>query len=296
LIMLMAGVIMTVGLGFNWLVKEHIKSSEGLKNKAEAILKARSAYDTLIYFLLNGKVTRHEIVLAGIKDLTALKSIPLNGKEISLTEGDGIYIRVRDTNGLLSLARVNSLALEKLIRQVGQVENPAIVVESLMDWTDTDDLARANGAEKLYYQSRQSIGLPRNYALQYKEELAFIRGLDRSLYLKLEPYLTLLPATGFNPNTAADDVLKARLDLSDESLGVLKNYMSQGGVVTEDVLFSLTGTRIRSIDFDLNYFPSRLVEITVRAGAPRSLYTIKAGVSLLSASYSPYTVLFWQEE
>jgi general secretion pathway protein K len=34
LTILMAAVIITVGLGFNWLVKEHIKASAGLKNKA----------------------------------------------------------------------------------------------------------------------------------------------------------------------------------------------------------------------------------------------------------------------
>ncbi|MCG6537654.1 MAG: hypothetical protein L7F78_23800, partial [Syntrophales bacterium LBB04] len=76
LIMLIAGVIMTVGLGFNWLVREHIKAAEGLKKKAEAILKARSACDSLIYLILNGQPSQKDLLLSGVKDLTKLTSIP----------------------------------------------------------------------------------------------------------------------------------------------------------------------------------------------------------------------------
>ena len=294
LIMFMAGVIITVGLGFNWLVKEHIKSAEGLKNKADAILKARSAYDTLIYLMLNGQITTKEIVLLGVQDLTTLKSIPLNGKEVPL--GDDIYARVHESNGFLSLYSIDRIALEGLFRRASSAENPAISVDSIIDWIDTDDFSQVNGAENSYYRINQAPYQARNYAIQYKEELALVRGIGRDLYRKVEPSLTILPTSGFNPNTASDEVLKAYLDLDDEALGKLKDYLSQGGLLSDVTLFSLTGRRLRTRGEEINFQPSRYMEITVRAGSPRSLYTIKAGLNFVANLRSPYSVLYWQEE
>ena len=115
--MLMAAVIITVGIGFNWLVKEHIKASEGLKNKAEAILKARSAYDTLLYLVLNGQLFQSEIVSAMGNEISELKTLPLNGQKVSLS--DDLYVQAQDSNGMLSLINLNTAAMERLIKKVG---------------------------------------------------------------------------------------------------------------------------------------------------------------------------------
>lgn len=294
LMMLMAGVILTVGLGFNWLVKEHLKTSEGLKNKAEAILQARSAYDTLIYLMLNGQTSQKEMMLSGIQDLTALKSIPLNGKEVQLA--DGLFISVQESNGLLSLTTPDSTALERLIKKVGGVENTAIGAESFLDWVDPDDFSRVNGAEAAYYRSRQAPYQARNFAVQYKEEIAFVRGIGPDVYAKIEPYLTILPSTGFNPNTAGDEVLKSYLNLEDEALVMLKEFISKGSLSSEATLFFLTGRRLRTSLEEAHFHPSRFMDVTVRAGSPRSLYTIKAGLNFINAPTAPYSVLYWREE
>jgi len=294
LIILIAGVIMTVGLGFNWLVREHIKASMGLKNKAEAILKARSAYDTLIYLMLNGQLAENEMIFSGVQDLTKLTSIPLNGKEVSLA--DDLYVKVQDSNGLLSLTNINSQAIERLIKNVAQVENPSIPVNSLLDWIDSSAFTRINGAGKSYYREQQLPYQTRNYALQYKEEITFVRGVGRDIYTKIEPYLTMLPSSGFNPNTADDEVLKAYLNIETESLNALKDYMSKTPLTSSAALFLLTGRQLTSTLEVANFSPSRFMEITVRAGSPRSLYTIKAGLHFISDSNTPYSVLYWREE
>ncbi|MFZ4439710.1 MAG: general secretion pathway protein GspK [Syntrophales bacterium] len=294
LIMFMAGVIMTVGLGFNWLVKEHIKAAEGLKNKVEAILKARSAYDTLIYLILNGRILQKDIELLGVQDLTTVKRIPLNGADINL--GEDVYAGVQESHGLLSLTNRNITATARLIGRLGKVENPAISVESIQDWVDPDDFSRTNGAEKFYYQGRQMPYQPRNYAIQYKEEIALVRGIDREIYRKIEPYLTILPASGFNPNTAGDEVLRAVLDINDESLNKLKDYMSKTPLSSSAGLFFLTGRQLNPSMEDMDFKASRFMEIKVKVGAPKNLYTIKAGLNFIPTPNVPYSVVYWQEE
>ena len=115
--MFMAAVIITVGIAFNWLVKEHMRASEALKIKSESILKARSAYDTLVYLLLSGSLSQREIRIDAPDEISLLTRIPVDGQKVSLAPD--IFIQVQDSNGKLSLTTVNQYAMERLIRTVG---------------------------------------------------------------------------------------------------------------------------------------------------------------------------------
>jgi general secretion pathway protein K len=294
LTMLMAAVIITVGLGFNWLVKEHMKASEGLRNKAEAILKARSAYDTILYLVLNGRVAEREIVTAMGDEISNLKTLPLNGQKVSLS--DDLYVQAQDSNGMLSLANMNTAALERLIKKVGGLDNTSSIINSYLDWIDEDNFVRVNGAEEFYYKGQGLPYGPRNYPIQFKDEVEWINGMDRKLYVKIEPYLTMLPSTGFNPNTASDEVLTAYLDINEESLKTLKDYMLKRAVTSNTELFALTGRTVIGAGEGVYFFPSPFIEITVSAGRPRSIYTIKTGLDTRQNARSPYGVIYWREE
>jgi general secretion pathway protein K len=292
--MLMAAVIITVGLGFNWLVKEHLKASEGLKNKAEAILKARSAFDTILYLVLNGQVLQREIVPAAGSEISELKRLPLDGERVLLF--DDIYVQAQDSNGMLSLVNLNTAAMERMIKKVGGMDSASGIIESYLDWIDTDNLTRVNGAEDFYYKGQGLPYVPRNYAIQYKDEIQWIKGMDKELYGKIEPYLTILPSTAFNPNTASDEVLMAYLYINEDFLKVLKEYMSKMPVRSDMELFALTGRRIVSDMEGVNFAPSPFIDITVSVGKPRNIYTIKAGLDTRQNMRSPYGVLYWREE
>lgn len=294
LTMLMAAVIITVGVAFNWLVKEHLKASEGLKHKAEAILKARSVYDTLVYFILNGQIFQGEIITTLSSDIFELKTLPLSGQKITLS--DDLYVQAQDSNGMLSLFSMNAGAIERLVKKIGSQDNASDFVNSYLDWIDLDNFSRVNGAEEFHYRSQGLPYVPRNYALQYKDEVQWIKGMSSALYSKIEPYLTMLPSTGFNPNTASDEVLMAYLDINEESLKMLKDYMSKKAITSDTELFALTGRRLFGRDEGIYFFPSPFIEITVSAGQPRTIYTIKAGLDSRQNIRSPYGVLYWREE
>lgn len=294
LTMLIAAVIITVGLGFNWLVKEHLKASEGLRNKAEAILKARSAYDTILYLLLNGRVTEREVITTLGDEISNLKTLPLDGQKVSLS--DDLYIQAQDSNGMLSFVNMNLAVFERLIKKVGGVDNTSGIIDSYLDWIDEDNFVRINGAEEAYYRGQGLPYGPRNYPIQYKEEGEWINGIDKKLYAKIEPYLTMLPTTGFNPNTASDEVLMAYLNIDEGSLRNLRDYMSKKSIASDMELFTITGRRITSGEEGVYFFPSPFIEITVSAGRPRSIYTIKTGLDTRQNVRSPYGILYWKEE
>lgn len=293
LTMLMAIVIITLGIGFNWLVKEHIKASEVLQKKAEGVLKVRSAYDSLIYLILNGRMSPKEIVSMEGDALFQIQKVPLNGEKVSFL--DDIYIQVQDCNGLLSLFNVNKEAMERLIKTVGGVVEASEIIDSYLDWVDSDEFVRLNGGEAFYYRNEGFPYIPRNYPIQFKEEFEWIKGMKKELYKRIEPYFTFLPSLGFNPNTASDEVLMAYLDINEDSLKILKNYISQKAVTSDLELFALTGRKIVHEE-GIYFFPSPFLEMIITVGNPRSVYTLRIGVDTRQTIISPYSVLYWKEE
>lgn len=292
LIALLAAVILALGLSFNWLVKEHIKTSEGLRGKAEAIVKTRSAYDALIYLLLTGQMKENEISVnqSGITDL---KSIPLDGSEVMLF--DDVFVRVQDSNGRLSLTTINQAALQKLVSNETDPGRGALFMDSFLDWIDPDNLARVNGAEAPYYRSQGFPYRPRNYDLQYLEELALIRGVDANLYKRVSPFLTILPNTGFNPNTAGDPVWKAFLGIDDSRVAKIKAYLAKKTIKTMPELVALTGKMFYLGEQEGWFMPSSYMDIIVRTGS-RSVYKISTGLTRNPGLFYPYFIHYWQEE
>jgi general secretion pathway protein K len=293
LMVLIAAIIITVGLGFNWLVREHIRASEGLKNKTEAILKVRSAYDTIIYLILNSKTTPKEALIVGCDNISELTILPLDGREILFSPD--IRIRIQDVDGLLSLVNINKYALGKLFRKINP-DNYSVAIDSLLDWSENGNMARINGAKDFYYRE---LGVPytsRNYALQYMDELKFIRGIGEETYDRVKPYVSMLPAMGFNPNTASDEVLRAYLDFDDTSLKIFRDYLAQGGTVrTNNEFFTLTGRRVPEDGESVNFVPSAFMDITINIGQPKNIYTIKAGLRTNQKMDAPFSIYYWQE-
>jgi len=293
LMALLAALIVSIGLGFNWLVREHVRTSEGLREKAEAIIKTRSAYDTLIYIILTGRMTEKEI-LVNQSGMTDLNTLPLDGTEVTIS--DGVFVKVQDSNGRLSLTTPSPEALRRLVGNETDPARGSEFMDSYLDWIDQDRQARTNGAEESYYKDRGIPYGPRNFDLQYLEELALIRGVDADLYKRLTSFVTILPNTGFNPNTANEAVLKAFLGIDDYRVEKIKAYVGRNAIKTMPELVMLTGKMLYLEEQDGWFAPSSYVDVTVRTGSPRSLYKISAGLTTRPGLFYPYFIHYWQEE
>ncbi|MBF0557304.1 MAG: general secretion pathway protein GspK [Nitrospirae bacterium] len=292
LALLMTGVIITVGIGFNWLVKEHLRAADGMKRKSEAMIKAASTFNTLMYSILAGRVAPGEIVFNTSEDLLGVKSIPLDNNGVSI--GEDIEIKVQDSNGMISLVGSNLTALQRLLHNVTPEENKgAIIIDSYLDWTSRGNLSRLNGAKDAFYKAEGKPYTSRNYPMQYKYEFAFVRGMDGELYKKIAPYVTLLPNSGFNPNTASEEVLMAHLDISRDSAQRLKMAMSETPVSSNPALMKIVQRTIGGEGEGIDFAPSPFLEITIDVGKPVPVYSIKAGVDTRWNATYPYAVIYW---
>ena len=293
LTLFLSAVIMTVGLGFSWLVREHLRTAEALKIKTEAMVQARSAYEMLMYAMLSGEMTNATLRFSPEgRALAGFAHLPLNGTEMPLS-GD-VVVSVQDSNGLLSFTGGKIDAVKRLMPMVTSGTSPEYFLEKYIDWIDPDNLVRINGAERVDYQLESLPFKPRNYPLQYKEELQFIKGMTPEMYHQVVPFLTLLPATGFNPNTASLQVLQAYLDIDERTAETLQTRVKQFPVVGDQELFALAGRKIART-LGVYFFPSPYVEMTIKVGKPESVYSLSAGFDLRETLVAPYSVVYWKE-
>jgi len=99
------------------------------------------------------------------------------------TEGTGrappecvVDYHVIDEEGKLNVLCASSDALERIGLSPEQIA-------ALFDWMDSDDVARAGGAENAFYENRPSSHRCKSAPLELLEELLLIRGFDSSGWL-----------------------------------------------------------------------------------------------------------------
>lgn len=112
-----------------------------------------------------------------------------DGREYSLAyEGGDCAIRVTGEAGKVNINLVSENLLRKIMTNMGlEGEKRDVVVDSILDWRDPDDLFRVNGAENDYYRSLKEPYDCKNGNLDSIEELLLVRGVTPELFYGKKP-------------------------------------------------------------------------------------------------------------
>jgi general secretion pathway protein K len=108
----------------------------------------------------------------------------MDGRPYPLPFDQGVCeVRVMSEAGKININLVSESTLRKIIGNFGlEGEERDVVVDSILDWRDTDDFRRVNGAENDYYQSLKEPYNCKNGNLDSIEELLLVRGMTPDLY------------------------------------------------------------------------------------------------------------------
>jgi general secretion pathway protein K len=100
------------------------------------------------------------------------------------TLGGGTYrLRLVDESGKINLNRADENALRRIFSNLGVEELlREVLIDSIMDWRDQDDLHRTNGAENDYYQSLVPAYTAKNGPFDSIEDLLWVKGVTANLY------------------------------------------------------------------------------------------------------------------
>ncbi len=144
-----------------------------------------------------------------------------------------VYVQATDLGMKLN---INQLSEDELKTFFGFVLNDYVLADqlaqSIMDWTDVDEIARLHGAEKDDYMKAGLLALPANGPFRDVEDLLNVKGMTPAIYAAVSPYLTTLGAGLVNLNTAPTAVMKVLPGMTDQMLTTILGLRSQGQRIT----------------------------------------------------------------
>jgi general secretion pathway protein K len=150
---------------------------------------------------------------AGSTQLKRLDSLPR--KDVALGAGTFSY-RITDEERRLNVNAGQRDRFDRLLLQLKvDKQERDIVLDSIDDWRDTNDTAKANGAENDYYLKLPVPYTARNGNFQDTAELLQVRGITPEMYYGkegapgLQELVTARSRGNVNLNTAPREVLAA---------------------------------------------------------------------------------------
>ncbi len=108
------------------------------------------------------------------------------------TLGEGRYrVRLMDEGGKVNINRADEDTLRRIFTNLGVEESRrSILVDSILDWRDDDDLHRVNGAENDYYLTLSPSYKAKNGPFDTVEDLLWVRGVTPELFYGMEENTT----------------------------------------------------------------------------------------------------------
>jgi general secretion pathway protein K len=152
--------------------------------------------------------------------------------------GGGKYnVKVIDEERKLPINKLSQVKLKRLMEVLGvDPLDGDVIVDSILDWIDTDDLHLLNGAESDYYSELDPPYRAKNGPLDRIEELLMVRGVTKELFEGvqateedpgrpgLKQLLTTSSSGRVNVNTASSEALQALLELDETQITAILTH------------------------------------------------------------------------
>jgi general secretion pathway protein K len=180
LVIWILAVLMAIVLSVSFMTKVESRSTiafkEGIEEKFIAEAGIERAAEEIMYRKINLGVPVEE------------------GKETNVWRTDGTpntfplengtcLVRIIDESGKIDINKVPDIILKGLLTSLGVKDEDAdVIVDSIEDWRDADDLTRLHGAETDYYMSLAVPYKAKNADIESIEELLLVRGMTPELF------------------------------------------------------------------------------------------------------------------
>jgi general secretion pathway protein K len=208
-------------------------------------------------------------------------------------QGAVVEVMVTDERGKLNINRATEELLTNLFSNNGM---DLVAAESLagavLDWKDTDEAERPNGAELPTYEAEGlSVG-PANRNFVINEEILQVLGMSWELYVKLEPGISVFSDSA-EPNLAfapAEAVMALPDMTEEEALNLVEQRQSEESLDDAAIVLPGGSTTIaqgRGVTYS----------IVAKAVLPNGIWDqVEATIRLGGGSDGrPFRVLRWRE-
>lgn len=162
-------------------------------------------------------------------------------------------VRLDNESGKVNINSASANMLRILLNTFDLDEHHKdVIVDSTMDWRDTDDLHRLNGAENDYYEQLPKPYKCKNGDFDSVEELCLVRGLtDKIFYGGLKEMVTTIhgpllkdrsvASNRININAASSRMLASLPMMTDDVVKEIKAYREKQDIVSLGDLIPVVG-------------------------------------------------------
>ena len=242
------------------------------KQRVTGELAIASARARVMYLLAT--VNRSRYGLGALPE----QAVDLDGRTYRI--GKDVLVSLQDARGLISLNSplldaAGRVRLERLLATYNlEPTTIASLIDNILDYRDTDDFRRINGAEKEEYVSAGQGGFIRNAELLTPTEIVRILGTSGNAEIwgddPLTNHVNTLRTSLFNPNSAGWRDLVAATGITEEMAKSL--VMTRRSGETPDIS-GMVFTGAANNPFEQNggvtLFPSETIIVTLQyVGAP----------------------------
>ncbi|MBN1384582.1 MAG: general secretion pathway protein GspK [Elusimicrobia bacterium] len=153
---------------------------------------------------------------------------------------------VEDEESKLNINTASKGMIEILLNAVG-VNNKHEIVDSILDWKDSDSNPNPYGKENDYYQSLIPPRSCKNKPFDTIEELLLVKGFeDKNVLKEIENFITTYSIGRININTAQYEVLKTIPGIEESVVQKIIQYRRDMPFKSIDQLKSVIGDNVYS--------------------------------------------------
>lgn len=169
--------LLVVAFDFSASVREEATAAHRYSDETQGYYIALAGFERGVYEFLQQPTGREALG-------TQKKADIFDGDWHEEALGGGAFrVRWVDEGGKININRADEETLRRVFTNLGIEEpNKAILVDSIMDWRDPDDLHRASGAENDYYRSLTPPYTAKNGPFDTVEDLLWVRGMTPELF------------------------------------------------------------------------------------------------------------------
>jgi general secretion pathway protein K len=219
--------MLVAGFAFTIHVETHVAAYNRKAAKADALARSGVTVASVLLTQGDGASSSGRVVARNQAWVTNTAML------VEHKLGGGTYtVSILDEESKIPVNRADAEQMRRLMDQLGlaggfgEVDGD-VIVDSIMDWIDENDLHRLNGAEDEYYRTLPRPYRAKNAPLDRVEELLSVRGVTPEVFYGrpmteteeavpgLRDLLTAYSSGRVNVNTASAGVLKAWCGVDD---------------------------------------------------------------------------------
>lgn len=294
-------VLSVLALSFAFMARTEVYSTITFRNGIESKLLAEAGIERGIVELFYRSANKNQT-----SAIEGSEIVRIDGRYNEGEFGEDKYsFSIADESGKINinaLTDANAIVLNNLMVNLGiPGETANIIVDSILDWKDEDNLRRLNGAEDSYYESLPVPYKAKNGNLDTLEELLLIRGVTPEILFgeKNRPglinYLTVY-SKGFaiNLNAAPKEVIAALPNMTSSMADKIIEFRESAELRGQQDAIAIIGDVFRTLGPYISFSESNIYTVEGRGMKKSNVrwYAIRAVLAI--ESNNQYRYLYYK--